>query len=227
MDTTYYSLKNTTRIFLQIILALAMIQALRMILHTTYWTVITGLGLSIEQERMFDPIVYLLVGTVVWLVIRPNRATLAFIPQPGKKARIAYIGLTVILGLLLVTGGFLSKDLFIENLRSCLVFPLLEEPIFRGWAWSRLETSLPASRWRGLALMVLTAVLFSLWHIGYADVVAHRMGLAIFSGQVIHVMEMKMQVTLIIGLFVGLVRWLGGNLFPPLLLHGFWNLFGR
>lgn len=227
MNSTNTSLKSTAKAFGQILFILAGIQVLRMSLQAIFWMITTRMGWSESLQTYTDPVVYLLVAGILFALVRPKPADVGLTPLPGSKAKIAYILFAILLTVFLVAGGFLNQDLFYGNLRSCLVFPLFEEPIFRGWAWQKLEKTLPARKWTGMLLAVLSAALFSIWHIGYWDVVAHHMQLTALSAELVHVMLMKMLVTAIIGLGVGLVRWRGGNIYPALLLHAFWNLFGR
>jgi len=59
------------------------------------------------------------------------------------------------------------------TLHFALVVPALEELLFRGYAWGRLEPSTPTRR-PALVTCLTTACLFSLWHLGYADVLARH-----------------------------------------------------
>jgi membrane protease YdiL (CAAX protease family) len=74
---------------------------------------------------------------------------------------------------------------------------------------------------------MVTTLLFVIWHLGYWDVVAQHMPAGASLSTLVHVMLMKMLIASIIGLAAGVLRWKTGNIYASLLIHAFWNLFGR
>ena len=70
---------------------------------------------------------------------------------------------------------------------------------------------------------LITTVLFALWHFGYVDSLAARIG---FDG-LGYVMLMKASVGLVYGVIVGFVRYKTKNAYASILLHGVMNVFGR
>lgn len=93
-----------------------------------------------------------------------------------------------------------------------VVTPLYEELIFRGYLWNRLATIENSPR----RLILYTALLFALWHVGY-------MGNALAEGNGIAVIS-KVLVGFCYGLLLGWVRMKTGNCYSTCLLHGLLNL---
>ena len=52
-----------------------------------------------------------------------------------------------------------------------MLLPVFEELLFRGFLWDRLERAFGG----GSAALWLSAALFGLWHVGYADTILCRM----------------------------------------------------
>ncbi len=135
-------------------------------------------------------------------------------------------GVLIALFLILVLSSIgMGKDILVDNIKSALIIPVMEELIFRGWSWTHISARL-SGRFAGALTWLFTSLLFSLWHIGYSDVLLRATaGVAgLFFGKVL---LMKLIVALVIGLCAGLIRWRTGKVYGAILFHGIWNLFGR
>ncbi len=135
-------------------------------------------------------------------------------------------GVLIALFLILVLSSIgMGKDILVENIKAALVIPVTEELLFRGWGWTHISARL-SGRFAGAVTWLVTSLLFSLWHIGYSDVLLRATaGVAGLSFS--KVLLLKLAVALVIGLGAGLVRWRTGKVYGAILFHGLWNLFGR
>ena len=168
----------------------------------------------------------LATGLILWLVVRPSLLSTSLMPFPRSKNRLIYLALSLLLIILAVIGIQGDSSRILPTIVSCLIFPIFEEPLFRGWIWNRLGTALP-ERGRGLFSVLITTALFSLWHIGYWDVISLHVRAGTTFSMMIHIIMMKMALTAVIGLAAGWLRAKTGSVYASILFHAFWNLFGR
>jgi len=209
---------------LKIIMCLAGIQLVRMVLYWLIGRLGSASGLFLPSGDSTNGLSILLTCLILWFLFRPSRETIGLTPFTSQsRARkveiIALFILTALAAINLIT----NSDQTIPTIISCLVFPLFEEPLFRGWAWNKLSPSLP-SRGNDLLTTILTTLLFTLWHFGYWDVVSLHVPA---EADMMHIMLMKMVITSIIGALAGIMRWKTGNIYASILVHAAWNLFGR
>ena len=93
-----------------------------------------------------------------------------------------------------------------------VVTPLYEELLFRGYLWNRLSDVGYSPR----RLILCTALLFAVWHVGYmANAIAEGNWFAVIS---------KVMVGLCYGFLLGWVRVKTGNCYSTCLVHGLMNL---
>ena len=132
-----------------------------------------------------------------------------------------YIGATVLFTVLLIAspsnyrGGMESVFLLAY---SCIVTPIFEEVLFRGYIWNKLN-GIWENKW---ATYLTTSILFGLWHLAYIDSIAFRVEDGLLS-----VMVWKVVTGLCFGIVLGAVRMKTKNCYAAILLHGVMNLFGR
>lgn len=168
----------------------------------------------------------LFTGLIIWSLVRPQTETLGLTHISQLKSKYIYLAVLLLLVMLAGYNLVLDPSQIMPTILSCLVFPLFEEPIFRGWIWNRINPALPA-RGNGWLSVLITTVLFAIWHLGYWDVVALHVHAGTTLPAMMHIMLMKMAIASIIGLAAGLLRWKTGNSYASILFHMFWNLFGR
>ena len=160
----------------------------------------------------------LLFAVLRWAARRTGRDVplLPGPPRPGFWVAAAGFGLLLALTLLLPQNRS-AQGLWLTVYGS-IVTPLYEEYLFRGLIWRRLE-QLFAGR---AAVAAVNAVLFGLWHLGYADGVALRV-----DGELGQVMFWKVLTGLAYGAVLAAVRCRVRCCGWTVLLHGAMNLFGR
>ncbi len=167
-----------------------------------------------------------LTGLLIWIVFKPVKTVIGLYGFPKSGGKFAYYGFGLLLVILAGMNLYRDPSQLMPTIASCVVFPLFEEPIFRVWIWSRVAAALPA-RANELLTLIVSTVLFALWHLGYWDVVAVHVRSSTSSASLTHIMLMKMVVASIIGLLAGFLRWKTGKIYASILFHAFWNLFGR
>jgi membrane protease YdiL (CAAX protease family) len=202
---------------------------LQLVRAMLYW-IIGNLG---QITGVFEPtgeitngLSILFTGLIIWGLVRPKPETLGLTQFTQTKNKYIYLAVLLLLVLLAGYNLVLNPSQIMPTILSCLVFPLFEEPIFRGWIWNRITPVLPA-RGNGWLSVLVTTVLFAVWHLGYWDVIALHGSAGTTLAAMTHIMLMKMVIASIIGLAAGLLRWKTGNIYASILFHMFWNLFGR
>ena len=205
----------------RIIITLAGFQLIRALL---YW--LTGLvGLSAASD-ITNAASVVLTGLIIWITFKPDMPMVGLDGFPVSRVKYVCFGFGLVLFILAGVNLMLEPSQLLPTIISCVVFPLFEEPIFRGWIWNRVSTSLPG-RFNGVLTLLVSTLLFAVWHLGYWDVVALHVRSGTTFAVMAHIMLMKMMVASIIGLLAGLLRWKTGNIYASILIHAFWNLFGR
>lgn len=137
------------------------------------------------------------------------------------KFTALYISASIITGILLVinptnyTDGIKSIFFLVY---SCIVTPVFEELIFRGYVWNKLNEVF-SKEW---VTYVVTTVLFALWHIGYISSIAFRV-----EDGLLNVMTWKVIVGICFGIVLGAVRLKTKNCYSTMLMHCIMNMFGR
>jgi uncharacterized protein len=207
--------------FTRIIITLAVIQLTR----ATAYRIIGLAGIPAASD-ITDAASIILTGMIVWKVTKPQANTLGQIEFPAAKTRFLYAGIGAVLLLLAGVNIVLDPSQLMPTFISCIVFPLFEEPLFRGWVWNRINPTLPP-RGNGLTTILITSLLFAIWHLGYWDVVALHIPAGTTLPVMAHIMLMKMVIAVVIGLATGFLRWKTGSTYSSILFHAFWNLFGR
>lgn len=213
--------ENFVPVIARIIITLAGFQLIRAIL---YWLIgLTGLSTASDITNAASVV---LTGLIIWIIFNPDSTLIGLDGFPKTKVKFVYYGFGLLLILLAGVNAIRDLSQLLPTIISCVVFPLFEEPIFRGWIWNRVTTSLPG-RFNGILTLLISTLLFSVWHLGYWDVVALHVRPGTTIAGMAHIMLMKMLIASIIGLLAGLLRWKTGNIYASILVHSFWNLFGR
>jgi len=203
---------------------LLVIQTLRILLSQALLRYVENTISMIDIVSMLTMIVL----TVGILIFAGNFGiSFSFRPECKTKAqKAAYIIISAVVLLLIASSLIISRDLsagtIIPLVYSVLVTPVFEELIFRGYIWNELLRYGNSQ----LRTYVITAVLFSLWHLGYADVIWMKLSLQ-GGGNLLFIMLMKAAVGLFFGIVVGFVRFKTKNTYAAMLMHSVMNLFGR
>lgn len=172
---------------------------------------------SITDRMSSMTAILILTGFLCW-VSRKGKSNLSVFPD---KFTAPYIGATVLFAVLLIAspsnnpGGIASVLLLVY---SCIVTPIFEELLFRGYIWNKLSGIL-RNNW---ATYLTTTILFGLWHLAYIDSIAFRT-----EDGLLTMMVWKIITGLCFGIVLGAVRMRTKNCYATILLHGAMNLFGR
>ena len=113
------------------------------------------------------------------------------------------------------TGG-IKGILFL--IYSCIVTPVFEELIFRGYLWNTLNKVFE-KEWK---TYIVTTILFALWHLGYISAIAFRVEV-----ELVTVRIWKVVTGFCYGVLLGALRLKTKNCYSTMLLHGVMNIFGR
>ena len=148
-------------------------------------------------------------------------------PKKTRIMRIAYlVGLGAFAALFVATPFATGQALDLASwvCLACIAIatPVFEEWLFRGYVWRRLRLVF-GSGWQ---LVAVTSVLFGLWHLGYADVVAWEIVQpeALGSAPLWAHLGVKAGFATLMGALLGVVRLRSGGWMAPALVHGLWNL---
>ena len=160
----------------------------------------------------------LILTGFLWGLSRKGKSKLSIFPD---KFTVSYISATVLFAVLLIASPSSYQDgmeaVFLLAY-SCIVTPVFEELLFRGYIWNQLSGVL-GSKW---ATYLTTTILFALWHLAYIDSIAFRVEDGLLS-----VMVWKVVTGLCFGVVLGDVRMKTKNCYAAMLMHGVMNLFGR
>lgn len=181
---------------------------------------------------------YLLMTAAVLALARRRGVHVCWLPRDaagracmGRGASLALAAFALLFAATpFVAGDSASPLVWAELACAALATPLLEETLFRGYLWARLEPvfgAVPrgASQRGGWPLVLATALLFGLWHLGYADAVAWRIAQPDMGGgmDLAAIMAGKVLFGTAIGVAFGALRLRWGTCLPSGILHGIWN----
>lgn len=181
---------------------------------------------------------YLLMTGAVLALARRRGVHVRWLPRDaagrvrmGRGAALALAAFALLFAATpFVAGDPVSPLVWAELACAALATPLLEETLFRGYLWARLEPAFDtrprdASRRGGWPLVLATALLFGLWHLGYADAVAWRIAQPDMGGgmDLAAVMAGKVLFGAAVGVAFGALRLRWGTCLPSGILHGIWN----
>jgi membrane protease YdiL (CAAX protease family) len=206
-------------------LILAVVQAARVLMYS---------GVK-EFLRPLDPDplalragILIVLAAAFCFLAKPSARGMGFArPRPVPAAFVT--GLLAFGWVLAMAGSaYLGWTTLAENFVDGGLLPLCEEALFRGFFWSALEEAWERPDDRGgtrpgkLPAFVATTLLFALWRVGYADLLAERLGpgadLARAAGR-------QALAGLCAGLAAGGLRAATGSVWAPVFCRGLWNIF--
>jgi membrane protease YdiL (CAAX protease family) len=212
---------NLWKALLRFLLLLLLAQGVRALLT---WLLQGVAGLDNDVS---NPLVFVGMAIVIWLVARPTWQDLALdLRGTGRGTWWLYGIMALIVVMLLAANFMLDRSLWLQNLYGVIIVPIIEEAMFRGLGWGRLQKTLP-QKGNGLLTWVLVSVLFGLWHLGYADVILWYTDKPVTLSLLPNVMIWKVLVGGFIGGAAGLARWKFGKLPGAVFVHAMFNIFGR
>ncbi len=207
--------KSETKTFGSIVLILSLSGLFRFAIKQVIFLFVQQTNFT---DRMASMAAMLILTGILFGLSKKKRTRLSVFPE---RFTWPYIGATVLFTVLLIAspsnyrGGMESVFLLAY---SCIVTPIFEEVLFRGYIWNKLN-GIWENKW---ATYLTTSILFGLWHLAYIDSIAFRVEDGLLS-----VMVWKVVTGLCFGIVLGAVRMKTKNCYAAILLHGVMNLFGR
>lgn len=175
-----------------------------------------------KRTYYFDSIATMLAMIVITILFvtfsKKHNVSLSIFPH---KFSVFYIVLTIVVIVLFLmtpsnfTGSTQSIILLVYG---SIITPIFEELIFRGYVWNKLNMIF-SKEWK---TYITVTVLFALWHLGYIDSIAFRVG-----NGLANIMMWKVITGFCFGIVLGAVRIKTKNSYSTILLHGVMNIFGR
>ena len=205
----------------KIIIILIIIQLLRAFVMDSLWYVIKPGG-NIVLFQLLNGISFLIVGIFLLVLFKPSLKTLSLnLDDVRKRTKIIYFAGLIALPVFIILPVFLGAELDIIVLSFIfgLIVPAFEELLFRGYLWNNMQNSLKGKH-SGLITWITITILFGLWHIGYIDVfLIHPKDFAL-----VPLLIGKIEIGLILGAIVGIIRLKTNKVYGSFLFHGFWNI---
>lgn len=213
---------------------LARLAALLAALQLARWRLESLVFLAVPRTPLSDELVraavlLVLLAVVVAAAGPEGRARLRLLPERlGAGYRAALAGTAaLLLATPPLTGQAADPAAWAGLACSAVATPLFEETLFRGLVWARLEDAAADRPRPGPTVVVASAALFGLWHLGYADAVAWQFaaaGEAAGAWAVAGELGAKAIAGALVGLALGVLRRRLGCVLAPALFHAFWNL---
>lgn len=176
------------------------------------------------NEILISIIVMILLG--VYIIYKAKKEDISlniFSYMNTKESKIYYILLTSLILFLIITSPSFIYNISIYTLipliYSTIIIPIYEELIFRSYLWSILEKEYKNE----FKVYLITTILFSLWHVGYADSIIMKIGF----NNIAFIMFIKCSLMISYGLIIGFLRYKIKNSYSSMLIHSFINIFGR
>ena len=207
--------KSETKTFGSIVLILSLSGLFRFAIKQVIFLFVQQTNFT---DRMASMAAMLILTGILFGLSKKIGTRLSVFPE---RFTWPYIGATVLFTVLLIAspsnyrGGMESVFLLAY---SCIVTPVFEELLFRGYIWNQLS-GIWGNKW---PTYLTTSILFGLWHLAYIDSIAFRVEDGLLS-----VMVWKVVTGLCFGIVLGAVRMKTKNCYAAILLHGVMNLFGR
>jgi membrane protease YdiL (CAAX protease family) len=215
--------KNYFKLVLKILMALILIQLLRMVIFGSLWITIQP-GDNITLFQFINGLHFIIVGIILLLYFKPSLDELG-LQWDGirRRTRLFYvIGALILVTLIVIPYTFgWELQILIMGLMFGLITPLFEELLFRGYIWGKISQS-PGMVYPHAMTLITVTLLFMVWHLGYLDVlILHPLA----STNIPMIMFSKMGIGLVLGLIVGYLRLKTGKTYASIIFHGLWNVF--
>lgn len=207
--------KSKEKVFGSIMLVLFLAGLFRFAIKQIIFLFVRQINFTDRMSSMADMLV---LTSLLFGLSKKTKTRLSVFPE---RFTWPYIGATVLFIVLLIAspsnyrGGMESVFLLAY---SCIVTPVFEELLFRGYIWNQLS-GIWGDKW---PTYLTTSILFGLWHLAYIDSIAFRVEDGLLS-----VMVWKVVTGLCFGVVLGDVRMKTKNCYAAMLMHGVMNLFGR
>jgi membrane protease YdiL (CAAX protease family) len=170
----------------------------------------------------------IVIGVTLYFIYKPDIQSLGLsMFMRNKRTKIIYILSTCIVLMIILTtpmfSGEYSYKAISSLMASTIIIPVFEELIFRGYIWNKLKSS----GFKESHVFIITTILFGLWHLGYWDVIYIRVTSNFSNANIYSIMFFKVLTGIAFGIFTGIARWRTKSSFSSILIHSFFNIFGR
>ncbi|PKQ37476.1 MAG: hypothetical protein CVT59_07570 [Actinobacteria bacterium HGW-Actinobacteria-1] len=175
---------------------------------------------SVFRFQLVNGASFVVLGVVLLVAFRPNLAVLG-LSLAGRSARtrwLSLLGVAAVLALVITSRSFGIMP-FVLNLTFGLAVPAFEELLFRGWVFGKLRSvsAGPRASWVAIAT---SAVLFGLWHLGYAPTLLQHPA----HPEIVSLLAFKVGYGTVLGLATGWLRERTGGTYAPFVLHAVANI---
>jgi membrane protease YdiL (CAAX protease family) len=167
--------------------------------------------------------------TLIFFVIltKPSTKELGIYWQDIKtKMKYLYVvgGLFVLL--LVVSSYFIMWDIryyaLMTNINFGITTPILEELVFRGYSWAKFKEQ----GFSNIKTLITTSIIFGLFHLGYYYQISYATQFHPDAPSMSKIMFTKVVFTIILGLFLGLIRWKSQKVYGSIIVHSILNIVG-
>lgn len=176
---------------------------------------------SVFRFQLVNGVSFVVLGVVLLVAFRPNLAALglSLAGRPAGTWWLSLLGVVAVLALVITSRSFGIMP-FVLNLTFGLAVPVFEELLFRGWVFGKLRSvsAGPRASWVAIAT---SAVLFGLWHLGYAPTLLQHPA----HPEIVSLLAFKVGYGTVLGLATGWLRERTGGTYAPFVLHAIANIF--
>ena len=140
--------KNYFKLVLKILMALILIQLLRMVIFGSLWITVQP-GDNITLFQFINGLQFIIVGIILLLYFKPSLDELGLQwDDIRRRTRLFYvIGVLILVTLIVIPYTFgWELQILIMGLMFGLITPLFEELLFRGYIWGKIPIP-----WNGLS----------------------------------------------------------------------------
>lgn len=170
--------------------------------------------------RLISSIVLLVLITILIFIIRKKKIKINMFNKDIKEFYLMISAFSIIL--LMISSSLLHGNV-IHNIvimvYSCILIPVFEELIFRGYIWNKLSLVIK----KDFIVYIVSTVLFALWHIGYIDSYILFVG----SENLLSFVCSKVLIGLVFGIITGFFRYKCKSTYISILAHSVLNSFGK
>lgn len=208
--------KTKSRLFGEFIIIFILLHIVRIMVKQLLYS---AFGITFFVDSMGTAVSFLIFIPIVFIYAKHRETRIPLMPE---RFSAAYVLISITVLAFMASSILISRDYSLQNISiliySTVITPVFEELLFRGYIWEKMSSEFKSKA----TVLVITAVLFGIWHTGYVDTLYLRMP----HGNIVFSVMMKVLVGLIYGVAIGLVRMKMGNCYAAILLHSAMNVFG-
>lgn len=216
-------MKNNKNADKSVLMCICEIIAVMIILQISRMAIEHIIFMFAERNNLVDDAATAVAMTLLTLILvavaRLTGIKLSVLPN---RFSAGYVVETVIYIFMMISTAYFFCNEFFEIfilVYGCLITPVFEELVFRGYAWNTLSPKFKSV----IPVYIINTVLFAVWHLGYWEDIAFRCG----NTEIVHIMIWKVIIGFAFGVILGALRCRTHNCYSTILLHGLMNIFGK